>query len=327
MPPETNKETSPEDSSIVLAPLPSQGFMKIDRIEDVHQIDVSRFDGPWSFKNETIFINLMEDEVAKGNRPTTTFTKTSWTYIKEQLYVKTGYAYSHEQLKNKYNSLRHRYKEFKKLLSDINGKGWDPVLGTITLGEAQWTNLIKVNKNAKKFKKSGCPHYGKLMGIYGDTIATTELDALPSTKLSSDSEYDNKTESDAPMSNEDYGNNRDENHGQSSMSKKSKRKREIINDIMPSFKEAYVENLKRRNDILEGRLFGLSSGEFSETSSKARDYADEDLNKCIKILNSMVDIDDKAYTKVLKQLVADTTWRKAFLCIPESRRRGFVNNL
>ena len=61
------------------------GFMKIDRIEDVHQIDVSRFDGPWSFKNETIFINLMEDEVAKGNRPTTTFTKTSWTYIKEQL--------------------------------------------------------------------------------------------------------------------------------------------------------------------------------------------------------------------------------------------------
>lgn len=165
------------------------------------------------------------------------------------------------------------------------------------------------------------------MGIYGDTIATTELDALPSTKLSSDSEYDNKTESDAPMSNEDYGNNRDENHGQSSMSKKSKRKREIINDIMSSFKEAYVENLKRRNDILEGRLFGLSSGEFSETSSKARDYADEDLNKCIKILNSMVDIDDKAYTKVLKQLVADTTWRKAFLCIPESRRRGFVNNL
>lgn len=120
------------------------GFMKINHIEDVNQIDVSRFDGPWSFKNETIFINLMEDEVAKGNRPTTTFTKTSWTYIKEQLYVKTGYAYSHEQLKNKYNSLRHRYKEFKKLLSDINGKGWDPVLGTITLGEAQWTNLIKV---------------------------------------------------------------------------------------------------------------------------------------------------------------------------------------
>uniref|UniRef100_A0A0A0LHR1 Uncharacterized protein n=2 Tax=Cucumis sativus TaxID=3659 RepID=A0A0A0LHR1_CUCSA len=129
------------------------------------------------------------------------------------------------------------------------------------------------------------------------------------------------------MSNEDCGNSRDENQGQSSMSKKSKRKREVLNDIMSSFKEAYVENLKRRNDILEGRLFGFPSGEFSEISSKERDYADEDLNKCIKILNSMVDIDDKAYTKVLKQLVADTTWRKAFLCIPESRRRGFVNNL
>lgn len=299
------------------------GFMKTNCNEDVIQIDASKFDGPWSFKNETIFIDLMEEEVAKGNRPTTTFTRTSWAYIKEQLYVKTGYAYTHDQLKNKYNSLRHRYKEFKRLLSDINGKGWDPVLGTITLEEEQWTNLIKVNKKAKKFKKSGCPHYEKLMGIYGDTIAP-EYHALPSTKLSSDSEYDNKTESDTPMSNEGYGNNRDENHGQSSMCKKSKRKREVINDIMSSLKELYVENLKRRNDILEERLVGISSADFSETSSKARD--DEDLNKCFKILNSMVDIDDKAYTKILKQLLADTTWRRAFLCIPESRRRGFINN-
>lgn len=121
------------------------GFMKTNCNEDVIQIDASKFDGPWSFKNETIFIDLMEEEVAKGNRPTTTFTRTSWAYIKEQLYVKTGYAYTHDQLKNKYNSLRHRYKEFKRLLSDINGKGWDPVLGTITLEEEQWTNLIKVH--------------------------------------------------------------------------------------------------------------------------------------------------------------------------------------
>ncbi|XP_038904553.1 L10-interacting MYB domain-containing protein-like isoform X2 [Benincasa hispida] len=301
------------------------GFMKTNCIEDVTQIDASKFDGPWSFKNESIFIDLMEEEVAKGNRPTTTFTKTSWTYIKEQLYVRTGYAYTHEQLKNKYNSLRHRYKEFKRLLGDINGKGWDPVLGTITLEEEQWTNLIKVNKKVKKFKKSGCPHYDKLMRIYGDTVAA-EFHALPSSKLSSDSEYDNKTESDSPMFNEGYGNNRDENHGQSSMSKKSKRKREVINDIMSSFKEAYIENLKRRNDLLEGRPLGFSSVDVNETSSIARDYGDEDLNKCFKILNSMVDIDDKAYTKILKQLVADTTWRKAFLCIPESRRKGFINN-
>ncbi|KAF4388363.1 hypothetical protein G4B88_013200 [Cannabis sativa] len=41
----------------------------------------------WPEKHEEIFIELMEEEVLKGNRNTTTFTKQSWKRIKEELYA------------------------------------------------------------------------------------------------------------------------------------------------------------------------------------------------------------------------------------------------
>ncbi|KAF4358544.1 hypothetical protein G4B88_015929 [Cannabis sativa] len=41
----------------------------------------------WPEKHEEIFIELMEEEVLKGNRNTTTFTKQSWKRINEELYA------------------------------------------------------------------------------------------------------------------------------------------------------------------------------------------------------------------------------------------------
>ena len=66
--------------------------------EDV-EIDGLRSEGPWSEKSETMFVDLMDEEVAKGNRPTTTFTKTSWNYIRSQPNTSMGYNYSYDQLK------------------------------------------------------------------------------------------------------------------------------------------------------------------------------------------------------------------------------------
>ncbi|XP_050939356.1 L10-interacting MYB domain-containing protein-like [Cucumis melo] len=162
-------------------------------VDDVVEIDELKGEGPWSNKSETLFVDLMDEEVAKGNRPTTTFTKTSWNYMRSQLIASAGYNYSHDQLKNKFNKLRQMYKDFKKILSDMTGNGWDPLLGTINLEEEQWNELFKVNKRAKKFRKSGCPHYEKLVRIFGDTTATG-VNACPSTRLISDSEDENEND-------------------------------------------------------------------------------------------------------------------------------------
>ncbi|KAM6549942.1 hypothetical protein CsatB_021618 [Cannabis sativa] len=60
----------------------------------------------------------MEEEVLKGNRNTTTFTKQSWKRIKEELYAQAKRSYTDTQLRNKYNLLRQKHKDFKSLLKE-----------------------------------------------------------------------------------------------------------------------------------------------------------------------------------------------------------------
>ena len=48
-----------------------------------------------------------------------------------------------------------------------------------------------MNRRAKNFRKSGCPHYEKLMRIFGDTTATS-VNACPSTRLISYSKNENE---------------------------------------------------------------------------------------------------------------------------------------
>uniref|UniRef100_A0A9I9EHI2 Myb/SANT-like domain-containing protein n=1 Tax=Cucumis melo TaxID=3656 RepID=A0A9I9EHI2_CUCME len=251
----------------------------------------------------------MNEEVAKGNQPTTTFTKTSWNYMRSQLNASTRYNYFHDQLKNKFNKLRQIYKDFKKILSDMIGNGWDPLLGTINLEEEQWNELSKVNKRTKKFRKSGCPHYEKLVRIFRDTTAT-------------DSEDENEND---VASNTNIG---VEENDKGKSKKRVRRNRDEFGSFFSSFLDVYAENAKRKNDILEKRSFGCTSSEVdeSQTSSKKVDLHEE-LMECLDILNTIEDVDGEAYTKILKLLHRDLDWRKLFLRMPDSRKRDFINSL
>uniref|UniRef100_A0A9I9E8L5 Uncharacterized protein n=1 Tax=Cucumis melo TaxID=3656 RepID=A0A9I9E8L5_CUCME len=126
---------------------------------------------------------------------------------------------------------------------------------------------LKANKRAKKFRKSSCPHYEKLVRIFRDTTAT-DVNVCPSTRLISDSEDENE------------------------------------NDVASDTNvDVYAENAKRKNDILEKRSFGCTFSEVdeSQTSSKKDDLY-EKLMECLDILNTMEDVDGQAYSKILKLL-------------------------
>ncbi|XP_062085697.1 L10-interacting MYB domain-containing protein-like [Humulus lupulus] len=133
----------------------------------------------WTQRHEEIFIELMEEEVLKGNKKTTTFTKQSWKYIKEELCARARRNYSDMQLRNKYNQLKQKHKEFKSLLKE-NGMGYNAVTGEVSATDEVWDKLIRVNKSAKRFRKKGCKFYEKLCTIFGATTATGS-NAHPST--------------------------------------------------------------------------------------------------------------------------------------------------
>ncbi|PWA37432.1 Myb/SANT-like domain-containing protein [Artemisia annua] len=86
----------------------------------------------------------MAKEVKRGNRHSTTFSRSSWSVIKEELYEKTNKKYNHAQFRNKYNQLRIHYIWFTNILSKP-GFTWEPVLGTAVANDDVWESYLKVN--------------------------------------------------------------------------------------------------------------------------------------------------------------------------------------
>lgn len=98
----------------------------------------------WTTERENLFISIMEEEVLKGNRVATTFRKESWKFIRESMSKKTKYKYSDSQLRNKFNQLRTRYINFKKLLGEI-GIEYVPATGQVIASEQTWYRLYPVS--------------------------------------------------------------------------------------------------------------------------------------------------------------------------------------
>lgn len=81
----------------------------------------------WTPAEENIFVQIIVEQVKKGNRPTTTFSKKAWNEIIEDFYKKTCNRYAKMQFINKFNKLRMTYREFKQLHDIPTGFGWDPI--------------------------------------------------------------------------------------------------------------------------------------------------------------------------------------------------------
>ncbi|XP_062103254.1 L10-interacting MYB domain-containing protein-like [Humulus lupulus] len=125
----------------------------------------------WTQRNEEILIELREEEVLKGNKNNTTFTKQSWKHITEELCARAKRNYSDMQVRNKYNQLKKKHKDFKSLLKET-GMGYNAATGEVSATDEVWDKLIWVNKSTKIFRKKGCKFYEKLCSVYCDTTTT-----------------------------------------------------------------------------------------------------------------------------------------------------------
>ncbi|KAF4357130.1 hypothetical protein F8388_002335 [Cannabis sativa] len=219
----------------------------------------------WPEKYEEIFIELMEEEVLKGNRNTTTFTKQSWKRIKEELYAQAKRSYTDTQLRNKYNLLRQKHKDFKSLLKETS-IGFSVVTGQVTAPDEVWDRLIRVNKSAKRFRKRLCV-------IFGDTTATGS-NAHPSTRSPSinlDNDDDDAMSKSPSIRNQE-----------SSFDEDGSKSRETLT--------VYNETAKRKMEVYENSM----------TSTKHHL-----LDECIEALNQIDGISGEVYAKAIEKLESE----------------------
>ncbi|XP_062075159.1 L10-interacting MYB domain-containing protein-like [Humulus lupulus] len=242
----------------------------------------------WTQRHEEIFIELMEEEVLKGNKNTTTFTKQSWKYIKEELCARAKRNYSDMQLRNKYNQLKQKHKDFKSLLKET-GMGYNAVTGEVSATDEVCDKLIR---SAKRFRKKCCKFYEKLCTIFSDTTATG-ANAHPSIRSPSndgDTNDDDATSISPSTRNEESGFDEDgsKRRGKSTATSNSRLvKRAKFSSALADALATHNETAKRKTELIERSM-----------ATSASHYL---LDESVEALNQIDGISGEVYAKAIEK--------------------------
>lgn len=97
----------------------------------------------WQPPMDRYFIDLMLEQVQRGNRIDGVFRKEAWIEMIGSFNAKFGFNYDTEILKNRYKTLRRQYNVIKNLL-ELNGFVWDDARQMVTADDYVWQDYVKV---------------------------------------------------------------------------------------------------------------------------------------------------------------------------------------
>lgn len=98
----------------------------------------------WTPEMDRYFIDLMLEQVGKGNRfDDHLFSKRAWKHMTSLFNAKFKFQYEKDVLKNRHKTLRNLYKAVKNLL-DQKGFSWDEKRQMVAADNYVWDEYIKV---------------------------------------------------------------------------------------------------------------------------------------------------------------------------------------
>lgn len=99
----------------------------------------------WIPSQDTYFIELLLEQVRKGNKTGHGFRKQSWAEMITLFNSKFGFHYDTDVLKNRYKRLRKQYNEMKSLVNQTGFK-WDHSIQMVIADDNSWTEFTKVKR-------------------------------------------------------------------------------------------------------------------------------------------------------------------------------------
>lgn len=89
------------------------------------------------------FIDLMLDQVRRGNQVDGVFVKQAWSEMIDSFNAKFGFCYEMDVLKNRYKTLRRQYNIVRNLV-ELEGFCWDNSRQMVVADDHVWQDYIKV---------------------------------------------------------------------------------------------------------------------------------------------------------------------------------------
>ncbi|OVA03953.1 Myb/SANT-like domain [Macleaya cordata] len=221
-----------------------------------------------------------------------------------------------EQIKNRYNLLRTRYKDVKKLM-EISGFGWNPKEKVVQVDdEGVWELYLKYPDH-KKYKTSGCPIYEELCIVFGDTTASgNQRYASAEDKVTKDvptNHYvldEERDDHETPIPNSRQGSTAfiEENEVESSVKKISDRgKRKFSHEQQQSKKETNSSGL---SDALFA-IADATKSKYVASNPEANPYS---IPNCTKHLQFIEGVSIQSVMAALEKF-QQPGWRQAFMSL------------
>lgn len=97
----------------------------------------------WTPTMERYFIDLMLEQLHRGNRMGHTFNKQAWTDMLTMFNAKFGSQYDKDVLKSRYTNLWKQFNDVNNLLHQ-SGFSWDESRQMVVADDFAWNSYIKV---------------------------------------------------------------------------------------------------------------------------------------------------------------------------------------
>ncbi|KAL4637123.1 hypothetical protein ACB092_03G058000 [Castanea dentata] len=124
----------------------------------------------WTPAMECYFIDLLLDQVHRGNRMGHTFNKQAWTDMLTMFNAYFGSPYDEKVLKSHYTNLWTQFNDVKSLL-DQNGFSWDDTKQMVVASHHVWDAYIKAHPEAQFYRNKALMNFNNLCLIYAHTTA------------------------------------------------------------------------------------------------------------------------------------------------------------
>ncbi|XP_028111818.1 L10-interacting MYB domain-containing protein-like [Camellia sinensis] len=118
----------------------------------------------WQPPMDRYFIDLMLEQVQKGNQIDDLFHKQTWTKMIASFNARFGFKYDIDVLKNRYKTLKRQYNVIKNLLN-LNRFFWDETRQMVTADDRVWQDYIIAHEDARQYMTRPVPYYKDLCGI------------------------------------------------------------------------------------------------------------------------------------------------------------------